>query len=62
MSIYLGTCQIDNIDLSQIAEITSINDLEITTQNGHTIVKDQNSDFAIDLVGMFNLEEGDFGF
>jgi Ca2+-binding RTX toxin-like protein len=52
----------DQIDLSQIAEINSINDLEITTQNGHTIIKDKDSDFAINLVGSFALEEGDFGF
>jgi Ca2+-binding RTX toxin-like protein len=52
----------DQIDLSQIEDNLSFNDFEFSTENGHTIVKDKNSDFAIDLMGVFTLSEDDFIF
>ncbi|MFT5795711.1 MAG: hypothetical protein ACI9W5_000671, partial [Ulvibacter sp.] len=33
-----------------------------TVENGHTVIKDKNSDFAIDLQGQFNMNEDDFIF
>ena len=53
---------IDKINLSQIEEDLSFNSFEFTVENGHTIIKDKNSDFAIDVVGQFNLTEDDFNF
>ena len=52
----------DKINLSQIEENLSFDSFEFTVENGHTIIKDKNSDFAIDLSGQFNLNEDDFIF
>jgi len=53
---------IDKINLAEIEEGLSFNSFEFTVENGHTIIKDKNSDFAIDVVGQFNLTEDDFNF
>ncbi len=53
---------IDKINLSKIEENLSFNSLEFLVQNGHTIIKDHHSDFAIDLQGQFNMSESDFMF
>jgi hypothetical protein len=53
---------VDKINLSKIEEALSFESFEITVQNGHTIIKDKDSDFAIDLNGQFDLGEDDFLF
>ena len=52
----------DKIDVSKIEEDLSFESFEFVVENGHTIVKDKNSDFAINLQGQFNLNEDDFIF
>lgn len=52
----------DKINLSEIKEDLSFDSFEFVVENGHTIIKDKNSDFAIDLQGTFNLTENDFDF
>ena len=53
---------IDKINLSDIEEDLSFDSFEFVIENGHTVIKDKNSDFAIDLNGQFNLNEDDFIF
>jgi len=56
---------IDRIDLSEInkeEENISFESLEITFENGQTIVRDKNSDFAVSLTGNINISESDFEF
>jgi len=52
----------DKISLSEIEEDLSFESFEFAVENGHTIIKDQNSDFAINLNGEFNINEDDFIF
>ncbi|MDB2550862.1 M10 family metallopeptidase C-terminal domain-containing protein, partial [Rickettsiales bacterium] len=52
----------DKINVSGIAENLSFDSFEFVVENGHTIIKDQNSDFAINLLGQFNMVENDFNF
>jgi hypothetical protein len=52
----------DVINLSKIEETLSFESFDFTIENGHTVIKDKNSDFAIDLNGQFNLAENDFIF
>lgn len=52
----------DIIDLSQIEENLSFGDFEIIVENGFTTIKDENSDFAVNLQGTFSLGESDFLF
>ena len=52
----------DIINLSGISELTSFDSLEITIENGHTIIKDRNSDFAIDIAQEIVLTSDDFIF
>ena len=52
----------DKINLSGMDQHMSFNALQFTFENGHTIVKDHNSDFAVDLKGHFDLVQSDFIF
>ena len=52
----------DKINLSEIEEDLSFESFEFVVENGHTVIKDQNSDFAINLNGEFNINEDDFIF
>jgi Ca2+-binding RTX toxin-like protein len=52
----------DKINLSQIEESLSFESFEFVVENGHTIIKDKNSDFAIDLDNQFNMSKDDFIF
>ena len=52
----------DKINLLEIEEDLSFDSFEFVVENGHTIVKDKNSDFAIGMQGEFNLNEDDFIF
>ena len=52
----------DKINLSEIEEDLSFDSFEFVVENGHTIVKDKNSDFAVGMQGEFNLNEDDFIF
>ncbi|EAW30848.1 hypothetical protein GP2143_02954 [marine gamma proteobacterium HTCC2143] len=52
----------DKINLSEIEEDLSFDSFEFVVENGHTVVKDKNSDFAIDLQGEFALIQEDFIF
>jgi Ca2+-binding RTX toxin-like protein len=52
----------DIINLSEIEEDLSFESFEFVEENGHMVIKDKNSDFAIDLNGQFNLVENDFIF
>lgn len=53
---------LDKIDLSQIDSDISFESLEFSNINGHTIIKDKGSDFAIDLKGQFDMHKADFIF
>ena len=53
---------VDKINFSEIEEDLSFDSFEFVVENGHTIIKDKNSDFAINLQGEFNLTEDDFNF
>jgi len=52
----------DKMNLSQIEEDLSFDLLEFVVENGHTIIKDKNSDFAINLTGELSLNEDEFLF
>jgi len=52
----------ERIKLTEIEEYLSFDSFEFTVENGRTVIKDKNSDFAIDLNGQFNLSEDDFIF
>lgn len=52
----------DKINLSEIEEDLSFESFEFVVENGHTVIKDNSSDFAINLQGSFNLIEDDFIF
>ena len=53
---------LDKINLSEIEEDLSFESFEFVVENGHTVIKDQDSDFAITLQGQFNINEDDFVF
>ncbi len=53
---------VDKINLSDIEEDLSFDSFEFVIENGHTVIKDKNSDFAIDLNGQFNLNEDEGAF
>ena len=53
---------VDKINLSDIKDDLSFDSFEFMIENGHTAIKDKNSDFAIDLNGQFNLNGDDFIF
>src|SRR3989338_5118376 len=52
----------DKIDLSQIAEINSLDDLNIIFQNNQTLIEAQDHDFQIKLNQQIQLTEQDFLF
>jgi len=51
---------LDKVNLSAIEKDLSFDSFEFIVENGHTVIKDKNSDFAIDLQGQFNLNGDDF--
>ncbi len=58
----LGIDKINLSEINSIEEVISFDSLEITFENGQTIVRDSNSNFAVALVGNINLGENDFEF
>jgi Ca2+-binding RTX toxin-like protein len=50
----------DKIDLSGVEHHLAFDSLQFTFDNGNTTIKDQHSDFAIDLKGHFEMVQNDF--